>query len=234
MSTIRWLGPLDGPDAMPAPSLALEEPNGLLAAGGTLKPQWLLATYADGIFPWYEEGQPILWWCPNPRAVLWPDRLKVSRSLRRTLDKTRLTVSVDRAFDSVIEGCAAPRRYTESTWITSAMAQAYKELHELGWAHSFETWDGSGLVGGLYGVAIGDVFFGESMFARTSDASKIALVRAVRYLREHGFALIDCQVPSEHMTSLGAMNLPRTEFLELLGDHCPSERAPGSWATEFG
>jgi len=233
MSSICWLAPTDGPDALPEPSLALAEPNGLLAAGGTLKPDWLLASYASGIFPWYEEGQPILWWCPDPRAVLWPDQLRISRSLRKTLSRSGFTVSADRAFDAVVSACAAPRHYTESTWITAEMAQAYQQLHRLGWAHSFETWQDDRLVGGLYGVAIGRVFFGESMFAKCSDASKIALVHAVDFLRAKDFELIDCQVPSEHMASLGAVNIPRALFLDHLRSMCRPDALPCSWSQDF-
>lgn len=233
MSTICWLGPSDGPEALPPPSAALSDPNGLLAAGGALRPDWLLASYEHGIFPWYEEGQPILWWCPNPRCVLRPSELKISRSLKRTISKGIFAVSADRAFVDVVAACAEPRSYTDSTWITADMAQAYAGLHELGWAHSFEAWDETGLVGGLYGVSIGRVFFGESMFCRRTDASKVAFVHAVRFLAGRGVELIDCQIRSAHLMRLGASDMPREEFIEHLKGHCRPRGAPGSWSDEF-
>ena len=229
MSVPRWLTRADAVDRFPSPNAALREPNGLLAAGGDLEPDRLLGAYVRGIFPWYEQGQPILWWSPDPRAVLWPVELHVSRSLRRSLIKGGFELRVDTAFDEVLAGCAAPRRYTDATWITSDMARAYGRLHRLGWAHSFETWRRGELVGGLYGVAIGRVFFGESMFARVTDASKVALVRMVRFLEERGFALIDCQVASEHIASLGARSIPRREFLALLARYCTPAGTPEVW-----
>lgn len=233
MSTIRWLSAVDGPAALPAAHEALENPNGLLAAGGSLEPNWLLAAYVNGIFPWYESGQPILWWSPEPRSVLWPGDLHVSRSLSRVLKKRRFAPSADRAFGAVVEACAGPRGYTDATWITNDMARAYLRLHELGWAHSFEVWRDERLAGGLYGVAIGSVFFGESMFSRTTDASKTALVHAVGYLRARGFTLIDCQVASAHMTRLGASPMPRAAFVEHLRRHCHPRGDPGWWTDEF-
>ncbi|HZF30636.1 MAG TPA: leucyl/phenylalanyl-tRNA--protein transferase [Gammaproteobacteria bacterium] len=229
MSVPRWLTRADAVDRFPSPNAALTEPNGLLAAGGDLEPGRLLGAYIRGIFPWYEEGQPILWWSPDPRAVLWPAELRVSRSLRRSLIKGGFELRVDSAFDEVIAGCAGPRRYTDATWITSDMARAYGRLHRMGWAHSFETWRAGELVGGLYGVAIGRVFFGESMFARVTDASKVALVGTVRFLEQRGFALIDCQVASEHMASLGARAIPRREFLGLLERYCEPAGPPEVW-----
>jgi leucyl/phenylalanyl-tRNA--protein transferase len=201
----------------------------LLAAGGDLRPDRLLAAYPRGIFPWYEEGQPILWWSPDPRAVLWPDRLRISRSLGRTIKRGGLAVTMDTDFDGVLAGCAGPRRYGTATWITADMARAYRTLHRLGWAHSVETWRQGTLVGGLYGVGIGRVFFGESMFSRVTDASKVALVALVRDLKQRDFALIDCQVASEHLTSLGAVALPRAEFLQHLRDLCDPPGLPHSW-----
>jgi leucyl/phenylalanyl-tRNA---protein transferase len=233
MSAIRWLSAGADVNAFPAPHLALKEPNGLLAAGGDLRPERLLSAYRRGIFPWYERGQPILWWCPNPRAVLFPSALRVSRSLGRVVRRRTFTVTSDSAFDQIIEGCAEPRSYGPETWITDEMAAAYTALHRLGWAHSFESWQGSTLVGGLYGVAIGRVFFGESMFARVTDASKAAFVSAVAYLQARGFELIDCQIASAHLQSLGAVDLPRTRFLKLLGELCGVAAHPRSWAAEF-
>lgn len=233
MSSIRWLAPADGPAALPAPDTALEEPNGLLAAGGSLDPDWLLASYARGIFPWYESGQPILWWSPDPRAVLHPARLHVSRSLRKTLRSSGLVVTADRDFASVVYACAEPRRYTSSTWITPAMADAYITLHSLGWCHSFEAWHEGELVGGLYGMAMGRVFFGESMFARQRDASKVAFVRAIGFLQSAGIELVDCQVPSHHLAQLGASEMPRAEFLRELEGLIRPGAPSGSWSTAF-
>ena len=229
MRALRWLSPTASPEAFPPASEALTEPNGLLAAGGDLQPTRLLAAYARGIFPWYEEGQPILWWSPDPRAVLWPDGLKVSRSLRRSLNNPRFEFRVDTAFDSVVAACAEPRHYGGGTWITADVARAYGHLHQLGWAHSFETWADGTLVGGLYGVAIGRVFFGESMFTRATDASKVALVRGIDFLRERRFALIDCQVASAHITSLGAVTIPLATFLRLLAEFCDPPDTAQSW-----
>jgi leucyl/phenylalanyl-tRNA---protein transferase len=226
---IRWLQPSDPPGAFPPPEAALREPDGLLAAGGDLSPARLLAAYAAGIFPWYEEGQPILWWSPDPRSVLYPYALRVSRSLRRTLRRKTFSVSFDTAFPAVIDACARPRRYGSGTWITAQMRAAYVELHRLGWAHSAEAWRDGRLVGGLYGIAIGNVFFGESMFSIETDASKVALVATVAQLIALGFRLIDCQLPSPHVESLGAVSIPRARFLRELAEHCAGKRAPGGW-----
>lgn len=227
--SLAWLSPERPPDAFPPVEEALTEPNGLLAAGGDLTPQRLLAAYKRGIFPWYQDGQPILWWSPDPRAVLKLDALKVSRSLRRSLRNRGYEFRIDTAFDAVVAGCAAPRSYGAGTWITADMAEAYARLHRLGWAHSFETWAEGRLVGGLYGVAIGRAFFGESMFSRVTDASKVALVHGVEYLRARGARLIDCQVASAHTRSLGAIDLPRAEFLALIRELCADAEPPGTW-----
>jgi leucyl/phenylalanyl-tRNA--protein transferase len=229
---LHWLTKHDPADAFPPPQLALREPNGLLAAGGDLKPARVLAAYRRGIFPWYEEGQPILWWSPDPRAVLRLEDLRVSRSLRRTLAAGELRVTADTAFADVVAACAAPRSYGSGTWITGDVAAAFAELHALGWAHSFETWRDGELVGGLYGIAIGRVFFGESMFARVSDASKVAFVRLVEHLRAHYFALIDCQVASAHLKTLGASDMPRAEFLTALAQLCEPAGTPQRWQVE--
>ena len=204
------------PDAFPDPELALEEPNGLLAAGGDLGPRRLLHAYRRGIFPWFSEGQPILWWSPDPRAVLWPDALRSSRSLRRTLRRGTFTVTGDTAFDRVVRECAAPRAGQDGTWITRGMAAAYGRLHRAGHAHSIECWRGADLAGGLYGVAIGRVFFGESMFSRAPDASKAALA----HLCTLGFDLIDCQLPNPHLARLGAVEMDRRRFRALLDALC--------------
>jgi len=229
MSTLRWLSSADAADRFPPASQALTEPNGLLAAGGDLSPKRLLAAYRRGIFPWYEEGQPILWWSPDPRAVLRPDGVRVSRSLRRSLNKGGFELKIDHAFEAVVAACAEPRRYTHSTWITREMATAYTRLHRLGWAHSFESWRDGELVGGLYDVAIGRVFFGESMFARATDASKVALVRLAEHLRACAFRLIDCQVASAHVASLGATTVSRADFLALLDEYCDPPGEPERW-----
>jgi len=217
--SVSWIQADAPPDAFPDPVLALDEPNGLLAVGGDLRAERLLAAYRQGIFPWYGDGQPILWWSPDPRLVLFPGALRRSRSLRKRLRQGRYRVSANRAFEDVVRGCAAPRPRQAGTWITDEMAAAYVELHAAGHAHSLECWDGDRLVGGLYGVAIGAVFFGESMFSRASDASKVALAT----LCECGYALVDCQLPNPHLARLGAAPVPRERFLALLARAC---RAP--------
>lgn len=229
MRSLCWLSRSTHVEAFPPVSEALTEPNGLLAAGGDLTPERLLAAYRKGIFPWYQEGQPILWWSPDPRAVLKPDALRVSRSLHRSLRKRRFEFRVDTEFDRVVAACAEPRDYGGGTWITPEMAEAYGRLHRLGWAHSFETWQDDRLVGGLYGVAVGRVFFGESMFTRVTDASKVALVHAVELLRSRNTQLIDCQVASAHTRSLGVVDIPRAEFLSLIGSLCAESARPQTW-----
>ena len=233
MSELKWLSAADGPGSLPDPAFALDEPNGLLAAGGSLDLDWLIESYRRGIFPWFETGQPILWWSPNPRTVLFPGDLKISRSLRKRLRRGEFEVTADRDFGGVIDACAEPRRYSDATWITTDMSAAYRRLHAAGWAHSFEAWQDGALAGGLYGVAIGRVFFGESMFARQTDASKIALTYAHAFLLERNYGLIDCQLPSAHLSRLGASSLPRTEFLALLGKLTDPVGEPGSWDREF-
>ena len=210
------IAPHSPPNAFPDPALALDRPNGLLAAGGDLGRRRLLCAYRRGIFPWFGEGQPILWWSPDPRAVLWPEALHVSRSLRRTQRRATFTISADTAFDRVVRECAASRPGREDTWITRDMASAYGLLHRAGHAHSIECWHGAELAGGLYGVAIGRVFFGESMFSRAADASKIALA----HLCTLGFGLIDCQIPNAHLARLGAVQVSRRRFLALLDALC--------------
>lgn len=216
MSGIAWLQKTDPPAALPPTSRALAEPNGLLAVGGALTPEWLIHAYRQGVFPWYSAEQPILWWAPDPRAVLLPEEFHVSRSLRRSIRRRGYETRVDGAFEAVIDACAGPRHGSAGTWITRDMHAAYVELHRRGLAHSFEAWAGDELVGGLYGVAIGRVFFGESMFSRATDASKVALARLVEECRRHGVPMIDCQMPSPHLARLGSRSLPRAEFERAL------------------
>lgn len=204
----------------PPVSSALRDPDGLLAIGGDLSPETILEAYRLGIFPWYSNGQPILWWSPNPRCVLELDDLKVSKSLKKTISRAIYKTSFNLAFDEVVYACSEPRKGHADTWITLEMAQAYKRLHELGHAISVETWFENKLVGGLYGITIGRVFFGESMFSRMPDASKVALVCLVRELKQKQFRIIDCQVHSRHLQSLGATPMPRDLFVNLLDHYC--------------
>lgn len=227
-----WLDDETGVTLFPPTQLALRDPNGLLAVGGDLSPERLLAAYRRGIFPWYSEGQPILWWTPDPRAVLFPSRLHLSRRLRRTLRREPFRVTLDEAFAGVMEACAQPRKEGPGTWITPAMMEAYLRLHRLGHAHSIECWADGDLVGGLYGIAIGQAFFGESMFSRRTDASKVALAYLVKQLEAWGFGLLDCQVSSPHMTTLGATTLPRRDFERLLDRLCDQPGRPGPWRME--
>lgn len=221
MKSITWLSPLDAPEWFPPLEQALEEPAGLLAAGGDLSPARLVAAYARGIFPWYSPGQPVLWWSPDPRAVLFPDEFHCSRSLARTIRRGEFSVSEDRDFAAVIDGCAAPRTASPGTWITSDMRAAYLELYRLGVAHSVEVWRAGELAGGLYGVRLGDMFFGESMFSRERDASKVALAHVVSMCARNNVAVIDCQLPSRHLESLGVRCIPRSQFESLLREHAP-------------
>jgi len=228
---IPWLDNLKS--GFPDPDLALREPNGLLAAGGKLSPDWLLCAYRQGIFPWYEAEQPILWWTPDPRAVLMPDWLHVSKNLHKFLRQKRYSVTMDEDFTAVIRNCAAPRKGSESTWIGADMQSAYITLHETGHAHSVECWSDNELVGGLYGVSIGKVFFGESMFSLCPNASKIAFVYLVRQLQEWGFRLIDCQQDSPHLRTLGARNIARAQFLRILDRECRHAATVGCWRLDW-
>ncbi len=226
MKSITWLSPQDAPEWFPPLEQALEEPPGLLAAGGDLSPARLIAAYRRGIFPWYSPGQPVLWWSPDPRAVLFPEEFHCTRSLAKTLRNGGFTCSLDRDFAAVIDGCAAPRAASPGTWITSEMRAAYLELHRLGVAHSCEVWRGGELAGGLYGVRLGGVFFGESMFSRERDASKAALAHLVAVCQRNSLAVIDCQLPSRHLESLGSRSIPRTQFQALLREHVDTAAAP--------
>ena len=207
----------------------MREPQGLLAAGGDLSPSRLLAAYERGIFPWYSEQQPILWWSPDPRMVLFPAELKISRSLAKTLRNGPYTTRLDSDFGATIGACAAPRRSGAETWLNRQMIESYAELHRLGFAHSVETYHDARLVGGLYGIELGSVFFGESMWSAERDASKVALARLVEECRARNIELIDCQIASAHLESLGAREIPRSEFAALLKRH--ARRSPrGRWS----
>jgi leucyl/phenylalanyl-tRNA--protein transferase len=225
--SLAWLDPAK--IGFPDVESALTDPNGLLAAGGDLRPEWLIHAYQRGIFPWFEAGQPILWWTPDPRMVLFPEQLHVSRSLRKLLRKNPLRLTLDTDFAGVISACAGPRNKSEGTWITAELSDAYQRLHRLGIAHSVEVWDGENLAGGLYGVALGRVFFGESMFSHSSNSSKLALVFLTEHLRQWGYKLIDCQVASPHLSSLGAREIPRQEFMGLLSKLINGQRKPHYW-----
>ncbi len=227
---IPWL---PGEHVFPPLEKALVEPNGLLAAGGDLDPQRILAAYRRGIFPWYSADDPILWWSPDPRTVLLPDELRIRRSLAKTLRNARYEVRLDTAFGDVLRACAGkPREGQSGTWITAGMQAAYLELHRLGHAHSVETWIDGRLVGGLYGIAIGRAFYGESMFADVRDASKIALAHLCAHLKQRGFGIIDCQMETRHLASLGARPIPRCEFAERLDELCPTGDGPGRWPAD--
>ncbi|XKE44259.1 leucyl/phenylalanyl-tRNA--protein transferase [Halomonas organivorans] len=235
---LPWLP--EHPVRFPPVSTALDEPGGLLAAGGNLSPAWLLTAYRHGIFPWYGEGQPILWWSPDPRMVLFPGEIRVRRSLAKRLRNGGFRVVADSAFDAVVAACAAPRHGQPGTWITDEMREAYGRLHALGAAHSVEVWKAGELVGGLYGVALGPVFFGESMFSRVADASKVALVALARAMASEGGRLIDCQMHTAHLASLGARDIARAEFIGYLEqwlnempdaqEDSPSTIPPATWS----
>jgi leucyl/phenylalanyl-tRNA--protein transferase len=213
----------------PPPNKALREPNGLLALGGCLSQSRLLKAYRHGIFPWYNPGDPILWWSPNPRLVLFPDKLIISRSLQKTLRKNMFSVTVDKAFDKVVDCCAGSRKEVTGTWITADIYTAYNQLHQTGVAHSVEAWLGDELVGGLYGVAMGLVFFGESMFHTKTDASKVAFARLVTLLKSWNYQLIDCQVHTSHLESFGAEEIDRDYFNSLLDQYCVIPAQATAW-----
>lgn len=225
---IPWLGQ---EPVFPPVEQALPDPNGLLAAGGSLTPEWLLASYRRGIFPWYSEGEPILWWSPDPRLVLIPSQIRVSRSLRKTLRSRRFEIRFDTAFAQVVVACAQPRAPIVGTWITPEMQRAYTRMHELGYAHSVEAWADGKLVGGLYGIALGRAFFGESMFSLQTDASKVCLVHLARYLDSRDFAVIDCQMTTPHLVSMGAAEIPRHAFCTRVARLAVEGDAPGPWSS---
>ncbi|HEY4999818.1 MAG TPA: leucyl/phenylalanyl-tRNA--protein transferase [Usitatibacter sp.] len=224
---IPWLR---GDAPFPPLAKALKSPNGLLCAGGDLSPARLIDAYRHGIFPWFSEGDPILWWSPDPRMVLFPAELKVSRSLGRTLARGTYETRFDTAFRDVIEACAEPREGQGGTWIVPEMVEAYTRLHELGFVHSVESWQEGELMGGLYGMALGRVFFGESMFTRAPDASKVALARLVERLRAEDFRVIDCQQATSHLASLGAREIPRSAFAQLLQESIQYPTTGARWS----
>ena len=226
--SIPWLN--DG-DPLPPVERALRRPNGLLAAGGGLSVGRLVEAYSHGCFPWFSEGEPVLWWSPDPRMVLFPNELHVPRSLARRMRRPGFEVRADTAFEAVVEGCAAPRDEDGGTWITAQMQDAYARLHEAGLAHSVETWIDGRLAGGLYGVSLGRMFFGESMFTHVPDASKIAFVALVRRLEAHSVGAIDCQMRTEHLARFGAREIPRRDFLAHVRQLVAASPAPDLWAS---
>ncbi len=226
---VIWLSEDDPPDAFPPVASALREPDGLLAAGGDLGAGRLLAAYRRGIFPWYEDGQPLLWWSPDPRCVFLPGDYHVSRRLRRDLRRSAAELRFNTAFDEVVRACAGPRRYAQGTWITSDMIEAYAKLFDDGWAHSIEVWEDGTLAGGLYGVIIGRAMFGESMFSKRPNASKLALLSVAQLLDDGTLGLLDCQMQSPHLVSLGASNIPRAAFVGLLDGLCEPPARFENW-----
>ena len=226
---VMWLNPEDPPDSFPPLSSALQEPDGLLAAGGDLSASRLIYAYRNGIFPWNDDRQPLLWWSPDPRCVFMPGDYHVSRRLQRELRNSSAEIRFNTAFADVIHACAGPRRSEQGTWITPDMALAYEELHGTGWAHSIEVWESGQLAGGLYGLAIGKAFFGESMFSLTSNASKFALLCLANRLRCGDLEILDCQVVSRHLMSLGARSVSRSTFLGHLDSACESVKPFNNW-----
>jgi leucyl/phenylalanyl-tRNA--protein transferase len=230
MNTQQYPYLLDSNDiSFPPVKQALVEPDGLLAIGGDLSSKRIIEAYTHGIFPWYSSGEPLLWWSPDPRSVIFIEDFKVSKSLKKLFNKNIFTLSHDQSFEQVIRSCSSvPRQYQDGTWITEEMIQAYCHLHELGVAHSCECWLGDKLVGGLYGLAIGQVFFGESMFSTQSNTSKLAFSYLVKQLTNWNYSLVDCQVESPHMNSLGAVNIKRENFIQLLSS-CKNTPSPEAW-----
>lgn len=227
---LPWLENLDG--RFPPVHRALEEPNGLLCAGGTLSPPTLLEAYRHGIFPWFEDDQPVLWWSPDPRMILRVEDFTPSRSLRKTLKRETFEFKLDAQFKQVMRCCAAPRGHENGTWITPDMLAAYAQLHEMGYAHSMEAYRDGELVGGLYGVAIGRQFFGESMFSRADNASKAALTVLIAQLKRWAFEIIDCQVTNPHLVSLGAEEISRAAFVRQITQACAAPSNPGIWCLD--
>jgi leucyl/phenylalanyl-tRNA--protein transferase len=230
MSAPFWISHDD--NEFPPVELAMKDPDGLLAVGGDLSVGRLVNAYRHGIFPWYSDGQPILWWSPDPRLVLYPTQVIIHRSLAKTLRKQPFEVRFDNTFSEVIQACAGPRRDADGTWITNEMQQAYLRLHKAGYAHSIECWQDDRLVGGLYGIAIGKVFFGESMFSLVSDASKVALVYLCAHLIKWHFSMIDCQVETPHLINMGAVSIPREKFVQQLQQDIDKSFVPGKWSVD--
>lgn len=230
---LHWLDPRNPQQPFPDPRRAMRDPNGLLAIGGDLSPERLLRAYAQGIFPWFNPDEPILWWCPDPRAVLAPRQFHTSRSLARRLRKPDFSVTLNHAFRDVLEACSAPRTRSRGTWLSSEMKQAYFQLHALGHAQSVEIWRQGQLVGGVYGVSLGRMFFGESMFSRMPDGSKIALYFLCQQLVARNYELLDCQVSSPHLATLGAVELPREEFLQRLSAAVSDGGVTGRWSSDI-
>ena len=230
---LPWLDPYDEHAPFPSPESALDHPEGLVAAGGDLSPTRLLRAYYEGLFPWYEEDQPILWWSPNPRGIIKPKEFIAHKSLLKTLKRKGYSIRYDTAFEDVITACSEPRKSTRGTWITQDMIHAYVRLHQLNYAHSMEVWNKDNqLIGGVYGISIGTVFFGESMFSKETDASKIALLYLSAYLDTWNFELIDTQLPSDHLSSLGGKEMTRNDYLSLLAEY--TQKIPDSSAWENG
>ena len=228
---LTLLDPKQAGQSFPPVALALSEPDGLLAVGGCLSTQRIINAYSLGIFPWYSNEDPILWWSPDPRLVIFPDKLHISKSLQKTLRKQHFQISFDTAFSEVIEACAAPRSQETGTWLTPEMQAAYIRLHKEGYAHSVEAWHDNQLVGGLYGIAVGQVFFGESMFHSKTDASKVAFVSLIQQLSNWGYQLIDCQVHTQHLVKLGAEEITRTHFSSLLQQYHQRKPVSTAWQT---
>ncbi|NGY06795.1 leucyl/phenylalanyl-tRNA--protein transferase [Solimonas terrae] len=231
---LHWLDPRNPHQPFPPVHLAMRDPNGLLAIGGDLSPTRLVRAYRQGIFPWYNPDEPVLWWCPDPRTVLFPSEIHISHSLGKTIRRGNYALSFDRAFESVLEACSAERGRSRGTWLGEDMRHAYLELFRRGHAHSVEVWRDGALIGGLYGVTLGRVFFGESMFSRASDASKLALYWLCRQLQSWNFEMIDCQVSSAHLLSLGAQEMRREPFLKLLAVAVEPAPPNRSWTFDVG
>ena len=227
---LPWLDPHNENAPFPSPEDALDNPEGLVAAGGDLSPTRILRAYHQGLFPWYEEDQPILWWSPNPRGILYPKSFIAHKSLLRTLKRHCWKITYDEAFQEVMKACAEPRDYARGTWITQDMIRAYYNLHQLNYAHSVEVRDQSNqLIGGIYGTSIGTIFFGESMFSRTTDSSKIALLYLCAYLDTWGYSVMDTQLPSNHLSSLGGIEISREDYLSLLSKHTKGQTSQNAW-----
>ncbi len=226
---LTLLNPSFPEQPFPSPEKALKEPDGLLAIGGCLSPPRLINAYRHGIFPWYGPGEPMLWWSPDPRLVIFPDKLHLSKSLRKTIRKNTFSITIDKAFNDVINACSESRKKDSGTWISEEIKQAYTLMHRLGHVHSIEAWRDKQLVGGLYGVSIGQVFFGESMFHRQTDASKVAFAWCIQYLLNWNYQLVDCQVATEHLISLGAEQIPRKQFQLLLNRYCSKQPDVKAW-----